>query len=126
LSLLAVATRLPSGLHATALTKPACPSGGVTGCPLTASHTRAVLSLLAVTTRLPSGLHATAKTKSACPSGGATGCPLTASHTRAVLLRNSLDRDHRNRSIAITENDRWRSPKPVHRDRWSGQSGRSP
>jgi hypothetical protein len=36
-----------------------------------------------------------------------------------------LDRDHRNRSIAITENDRWRSPKTVHRDR-SGQSGPIP
>jgi len=36
-------------------------------------------------------------------------------------LRNSLHRDHRNRSIAIAETGRWRSPKTVHRDRWSGQ-----
>ena len=43
-----------------------------------------------------------------------------------LRLRNSLDRDHRNRSIAIAETDRWRSPKPVHRDRWSGQSGGDP
>jgi hypothetical protein len=36
-------------------------------------------------------------------------------------VRNSLDRDHRNQSIAITENGRWRSPKTVHRDRWPDQ-----
>lgn len=37
------------------------------------------------------------------------------------VVRNSLDGDRRNRSIAITENGRWRSPKTVHRDHWSGQ-----
>jgi hypothetical protein len=55
-----------------------------------------------------------------------TAIPEPAGHFLTITgddwLRNSLDRDHRNRSIAITENDRWRSPKPVHRDRWSGQS----
>jgi DNA-binding transcriptional ArsR family regulator len=29
------------------------------------------------------------------------------------IVRNSLDRDHRNQSIAITETGRWRSPKPA-------------
>ncbi len=43
--------------------------------------------------------------------------PNVSTHARRVRTqRNSLDGDHRNRSIAITET--------VHRDRWSGQSGR--
>ena len=54
MSSLAVATRFPSGLHATAMTEPSSASGGVTATPLIASHTLAVLSSLAVATRFQS------------------------------------------------------------------------
>jgi len=52
--------------------------------------------------------------------------PRDAMASLVAELRNSLDRDHRNQSIAITENGRWRSPKTVHRDRRPDQSEQIP
>jgi hypothetical protein len=54
----AVATRVPSGLKAAALTGPLWPARTASGLPLAASHSRAVLSSEAVTMRVPSGLKA--------------------------------------------------------------------
>jgi len=67
---------VPSGLNATALTQLLWASGGVTGVPLRASHTRAVWSSLAVASRVPSGLNATAKTPPLWTSGGVTILPV--------------------------------------------------
>ena len=65
-SWLPVRTTLPSGLNATALTKPRCGRGGPTGRPVAASQSRAVRSSLPVRTALPSGLNATALTSPWC------------------------------------------------------------
>jgi hypothetical protein len=59
LSLLPVASCLPSGLKATLLTALLWPCKVAVHVPLTRSHTLAVLSLLPVASCLPSGLKAT-------------------------------------------------------------------
>ncbi len=58
---LPVATRVPSGLNATARTMPSW-SRRASSAPVAASNTRAERSPLPVATRVPSGLNATART----------------------------------------------------------------
>src|SRR5262249_17581184 len=65
-SSLPVSRVLPSGLQATAQTAPRCFNGRPTGCPVLASHNRAVPSMLPVATTVPIRLKATASTSPAC------------------------------------------------------------
>ena len=60
--------RLPSGLNATEVTSPECPSSVATHSPVAAFHTRTVVSSLPDAMRLPSGLNATEFTW--CPLSG--------------------------------------------------------
>jgi len=76
--LLAGTTRAPSALNAAITTAASCTSGGVTGWPVAASHTRAVRSSLAVTTRAPSALNAAWLTASAWPIKVTSGVPRAA------------------------------------------------
>ena len=56
LSLLPLASLLPSGLNATLQTGPVCSSSVAISSPETPSHKRTVLSELALVSLLPSGL----------------------------------------------------------------------
>ena len=78
---LPVATRVPSGLNATAFTAPSW-SSRASSAPVAASNTRAEPSPLPVATRVPSGLNATAFTEPSW-SSRASSAPVAASNTRA-------------------------------------------
>src|SRR4051812_20828233 len=66
-SLLAEASVLPSGLHATDHTSPVCPLRVANSLPVAAPHSFAVWSLPAEARVLPSGLHVTEFTAFVCP-----------------------------------------------------------
>ena len=68
-----MSTVLPSGLNATAQTRPGCVRGWPRGWPVAASQSRAVLSSLPVITVLPSGLNATAMDRALMRQGLAEG-----------------------------------------------------
>ena len=88
LSLLAEASRCPSGLNATLFTRSVCPvSGCADGWPVSAFHNRTVSSQLAEASRCPSGLNATPTHALVCPvSGVPRGWPVSASHNRTVCV----------------------------------------
>jgi hypothetical protein len=66
-SSLALASREPSGDHATAVTPLVCPLRVNSSAPVTGSHRTTVRSSLALASREPSGDHATAVTPLVCP-----------------------------------------------------------
>ena len=76
----------PSGLKATELTMPVCPSNVRTHWPVEASQSRSVLSLLPERQKRPSGLNATEFTLSVCPSNVRTHWPVEASQSRRGVL----------------------------------------
>ena len=86
--LLPVATRVPSGLNATADTPPSWSRREISA-PVAASNTRALPSPLPVATRVPSGLNATAYTPPSW-SRREISAPVAASNTRALPLTMPL------------------------------------
>src|SRR5262249_33294389 len=84
-------TRCPSGLNATAVTVPLCPSRVALSWPVVASHRRTVLPP-ALARMSPSGLNATDRTASVCPCRVVLRCPVLTSHNRTVLSSEPLAR----------------------------------
>ncbi len=87
-SMLADASRFPSGLNATLKTALVCPFNVSDSAPLVASHTFTVASLLADASRFPSGLNATLQTMLVCPFNVSDSAPLLASYCQTLWMRS--------------------------------------
>ena len=85
LSLLPLANVFPSGLNATLVTPPICPSSVRRCLPVRTSHKRMVSSSLALASVFPSWLNATSVVLPSCPCSVQSSVPVCTSHTRTVL-----------------------------------------
>ena len=89
-SLLLLASSLPSGEKASVSMSPVCPSSFAFSLPVRASHRRMVLSLAAVAIHVPSGEKTTDLTRAVWPFSVCFSSPVCTSHSRTVLSTLTL------------------------------------
>src|SRR5216684_3479324 len=76
-----LASRVPSGLHATLITMPRCPGSEARSRPSVASHRHTLPSSPQLARCVPSGLHATRRILVDCPRPIHRRVPVGTSHT---------------------------------------------